>query len=213
MRDIRPLVAPRSIAVIGASSNPTKSGGVLFDNLVKGNFRGPLYPINRTSPEIMGLKAYPTLADVPEKVDLVYIVLPQQHVEDAVKQCAAAGAGAACIITAGFSEASPKGRADEDRLRDIASKSGLLLAGPNTIGMVNAEVGMMGSFVNFPRWEAGRRVVLHPDRHLHRRPHAARDERRDAAAAGGQEHRRRQQDRRRRARLPQLRRRRSRAPR
>jgi acetyltransferase len=155
MRDITPLVAPRSIAVIGASANPTKSGGVLFDNLAKGNFRGPLYPINRTAPEIMGLKAYPTLAEVPEKVDLVYIVLPQQHVEDAVKQCVAAGARAACIITAGFSEASQKGRGDEERLREIARASGLLLAGPNTIGMVNAEVGMMGSFVNFPRWQSG----------------------------------------------------------
>src|SRR6202048_1076240 len=155
MRDIRPLVAPRSIAVIGASANPTKSGGVLFDNLVKGNFRGPLYPINRTATQIMGKTAYPTLADVPEKVDLVYIVLPQQHVEDAVKQCVAAGARAACIITAGFSEASAKGRGNEERLRAIAQASGLLLAGPNTIGMVNAEVGMMGSFVNFPRWQAG----------------------------------------------------------
>src|SRR5215470_18702092 len=155
MRDITPLVAPRSIAVIGASSNPTKSGGVLFDNLVKGNFRGPLYPINRTAAEIMGRKAFPTLGDVPEKVDLVYIVLPQQHVEDAVKQCVAAGARAACIITAGFSEASQKGRGAEERLCEIARASGLLLAGPNTIGMVNAEVGMMGSFVNFPRWEPG----------------------------------------------------------
>jgi acyl-CoA synthetase (NDP forming) len=155
MRDITPLIAPRSIAVIGASANPTKSGGVLFDNLAKGNFRGPLYPINRTATQIMGKTAYPTLADVPEKVDLVYIVLPQQHVEDAVKQCIAAGARAACIITAGFSEASQKGRGDEERLREIARTSGLLLAGPNTIGMVNAEVGMMGSFVNFPRWENG----------------------------------------------------------
>ena len=155
MRDITPLVAPRSIAVIGASANPTKSGGVLFDNLAKGNFRGPLYPINRTATQIMGKTAYPTLADVPEKVDLVYIVLPQQHVEDAVKQCIAAGARAACIITAGFSEASQKGRGDEERLREIGRASGLLLAGPNTIGMVNAEVGMMGSFVNFPRWENG----------------------------------------------------------
>ena len=82
---------------------------MLFDNLVKGNFHGPLYPINRTAPQIMGKTAYPTLADVPEKVDLVYIVLPQQHVEDAVKQCVAAGARAACIITAGFSEAGPEG--------------------------------------------------------------------------------------------------------
>jgi acyl-CoA synthetase (NDP forming) len=156
MRDIRPLIAPRSIAVIGASSNPTKSGGVLFGNLAKGGFHGPLYPINRTAPEIMGLKAYPSLAEVPEKVDLVYIVLPQQHVEDAVRQCVAAGARAACIITAGFAEASRRGREDEERLREIAQSSGLLLAGPNTIGLVNAEVGMMGSFVNFPRWEPGR---------------------------------------------------------
>jgi acetyltransferase len=155
MRDIKPLVAPRSIAVIGASANPTKSGGVLFDNLAKGNFQGPLYPINRTAAEVMGRKAYPTLAEVPESVDLVYVVLPQQHVEDAVKQCVAAHARAACIITAGFSEASAKGRGDEERLQAIAQASGLLLAGPNTIGMVNAEVGMMGSFVNFPHWEAG----------------------------------------------------------
>jgi acetate---CoA ligase (ADP-forming) len=155
MRDIKPLVAPRSIAVIGASANPTKSGGVLFDNLVKGNFKGPLYPINRSAGEVMGKRAYPTLAEVPQQVDLVYIVLPRQHVEEAVQQCVAAGTRAACIITAGFSEASEQGRADEERLRDIARASGLLLAGPNTIGMVNAEVGMMGSFVNFPRWEAG----------------------------------------------------------
>jgi acetyltransferase len=81
--------------------------------------------------------------------------LPRQHVEDAVEQCVAAGARAACIITAGFSEASQQGRRDEERLREIARASGLLLAGPNTIGMVNAEVAMMGSFVNFPRWEPG----------------------------------------------------------
>src|SRR5947209_13544369 len=153
MRDITPLVAPGSIAVIGASANPTKSGGVLFDNLVKGNFQGTLYPINRTATQIMGKTAYATLTDVPERVDLVYIVLPQQHVEDAVQQCVSAGARAACIITAGFSEASAKGRGNEERLRAIAQASGLLLAGPNTIGMVNAEAGMMGSFVNFPRWE------------------------------------------------------------
>ena len=155
MRDITPLIAPRSIAVIGASSNPTKSGGVLFANLAKGGFQGPLYPINRGASEIMGHKAYPTLQDVPERVDLVYIVLPQAHVESAISQCVAAKAGAACIITAGFSEASAAGRADEDKLRAIAAQSGLLMAGPNTIGMVNAECGMMGSFVNFPRWERG----------------------------------------------------------
>src|SRR5262249_62322687 len=65
------------------------------------------------------------------------------------------GGGWAGMIRAGFSEASPKGRADEDRLRQIANQAGLLLAGPNTIGMVNAEVGVIGSCVNFPRWQTG----------------------------------------------------------
>ena len=192
MRDISPLVAPRSIAVIGASANPAKSGGVLFDNLVKGKFQGPLFPINRSAPEIMGHKAFPSLADVPDKVDLVYIVLPQQHVEDAVRQCASAGARAACIITAGFSEASSKGRGDEDKLREIANGSGLLLAGPNTIGMVNAEVGMMGSFVNFPQLGKRRDLAVHSDRHLHWRSHAANDDLRSATPADREEHRCRQ---------------------
>jgi acetyltransferase len=155
MRDITPLVAPRSIAVIGASANPTKSGGVLFDNLVKGNFQGPLYPINPNATEVLGVAAFPKIGAVPEKVDLVYIVLPRQYVADAVRQCAAAGAGAACIITAGFSEAGPDGQTDQETLSQIAQETGILLAGPNTIGMVNAEVGMMGSFVNFPTWQPG----------------------------------------------------------
>jgi acetyltransferase len=155
MRDIRPLVAPRSIAVIGASTSPTKSGGVLFNNLARGDFSGPLYPINPNAAEVMGRKAYPSLAAVPDPVDLVYIVLPRDHVEAAVRQCIEARAGAACIITAGFAEASETGRVDQERLRAMAQEAGLLLAGPNTIGMVNADCGMMGSFVNFPRWEKG----------------------------------------------------------
>ncbi len=172
MRDITPLVAPRSIAVIGASANPTKSGGVLFDNLVKGKFHGPLYPINRTAPDIMGLKAYATLAEVPEKVDLVYIVLPQQHVEDAVKQCVAAGARAACIITAGFSEASQKGRVDEERLREIARavRPAAGRAEHDRHGQCRGRHD--GQLRQFPALGAGRRVVLHPDRHFHRRAHA-----------------------------------------
>ena len=102
MRDISALVAPRSIAVIGASSNPTKSGGVLFANLAGGGFNGSLYPINKSAAEIMGHRAYAALGEVPETIDLVYIVLPQVHVADAIRQCVAAKARAACIITAGF---------------------------------------------------------------------------------------------------------------
>jgi len=155
MRDIQPLVAPRSIAVIGASTNATKSGGVLFSNLRDGGFAGPLYPINPRAPEVQGVKAYPDLKSVPEPVDLVYIVLPAEYMEAAIGQCIEAKARAACIITAGFAEAGPAGKVLQDKIRDAAKAAGLLLAGPNTIGMVNADCGMMGSFVNFPHWEKG----------------------------------------------------------
>ena len=188
MRDITPLVAPRSIAVIGASSNPTKSGGVLFDNLVKGKFHGPLYPINRTASEIMGQKAYPTLGDVPDKVDLVYIVLPQLYVEDAVKQCIAAGARSACIITAGFAEASPKGRADEDRLRQIANRSRAAAGWTqyNRHGQYRSRDD--GKLCKFPAMADRRGIVLHANRHFYRCCHAQRDECRYPAPAGRQKH-------------------------
>ena len=155
MRDIQPLVAPRSIAVIGASTNTSKSGGILFSNLATGGFQGKLFPINPNASEILGIKAYPSIAEVPQKIDLVYIVLPSQHMEAAILQCVEAGVRAACIITAGFSESGPEGKAVQDKIGAVARAAGMLLAGPNTIGMVNAECGMMGSFVNFPRWEKG----------------------------------------------------------
>jgi acyl-CoA synthetase (NDP forming) len=155
MRDITPLVAPESIAVIGASTNPEKSGGILFNNLLHGGFSGSLYPINPRATEVMGCKAYPTVGEVGEPIDLAYVVLPRQFVKEAIIQCADAGVRAACIITAGFSEVDDSGRKDEEELRELANARGILLAGPNTIGMVNAECGMMGSFVNFPNWETG----------------------------------------------------------
>lgn len=155
MRNISPMVAPKSIAVVGASTDPNKSGGVLFGNLAAGGFKGNLFPINPRASDVLGIKAYPDIAAVPEKVDLAYIVLPRQHVRSAIEQCVSAGVRAACIVTAGFSEVDAAGREEEEVLRQIASSSGMLLAGPNTIGMVNAECGMMGSFINFPQWENG----------------------------------------------------------
>jgi acetyltransferase len=154
-RDISPLVAPASIAVIGASTSAHKPGGVLFSNLTKGGFEGPLYPINPGAGEVMGHKAYPEIGAVSGKVDLAYIVLPRHLVRPSIEQCIAAGTRAACIITAGFAEVDDAGLADQLELQKLARDAGLLLAGPNTIGMVNADCGMQGSFVNFPHWEAG----------------------------------------------------------
>ena len=211
MRDITPLIAPRSIAMIGASSNPTKSGGVLFANLANGGFAVRSIPSIRAAPEIMGIKAYPSLAEVPEQVDLVYIVLPQRHVEEAVKQCVAAGARAACIITAGYSEASPKG----PRRRGPTARHRARIRSPagrpqhHRHGQCRG-CGMMGSFVNFPRWQPGGVSLFTQTGIFTGAVMLDVMSARNPAPAGRQEHRRRQQDRRRRTRLPASRRQRSR---
>lgn len=155
MRDITPAVAPRSVAVVGASSNTAKSGGILFKNLVEGGFAGPLHPVNPRAAEVLGRRAYPGLAALPEPVDLAFIVLPRDGVEPALRDCVTSGTRAACVITAGFGEADEAGRRAEAAIRALVRETGLLTLGPNTIGTINADIRLMGSFVPFPRWERG----------------------------------------------------------
>jgi acetyltransferase len=154
-RDLTPIVAPRSAAVVGASSNTSKSGGILFKNLVDGGFAGALYPINPRASEVLGRRAYPRLLDVPEPVDLVFIVLPRDAVPAAVEDCIASRARAACIITAGFGEIGDDGRRRQAELSARVRAANLLTIGPNTIGTISAGCRLMGSFVPFPSWQAG----------------------------------------------------------
>lgn len=155
MKDLTPLLAPRSVAVIGASADAAKSGGILFKNIKDGGFEGPLYPVNPRAATVQGLKAYPSVAALPEAVDLAYIVLPRERVAQALAECAEKGVGAACIIAAGFGESDDWGRAAEAELKAIVARSGIVVAGPNTVGLVNAERRLMGSFVPFPTWQDG----------------------------------------------------------
>ena len=105
MRDLTPLLEPRSVAIIGASSSPEKSGYTLLKNIVDGGFPGPIHPINPKAKEILGHRAYPSIGDVPGPVDLAFIVLPREVVAETIRACQAKGVGAAVIITAGFREA------------------------------------------------------------------------------------------------------------
>jgi acyl-CoA synthetase (NDP forming) len=155
MRDLQPLLRPRSVAVVGASSNPRKSGGLLFSNLVNGGFTGDLYPINPSAKEILGQAAYAKISQAPQRIDLAFIALPRDAVLDAVEECGRAGCRAVCIIAAGFSEVGEFGKADQVKLKQLADRYELLLIGPNTIGIIDAHTSMMGSFVGYPRWEKG----------------------------------------------------------
>jgi acyl-CoA synthetase (NDP forming) len=135
---------PRRIAVFGASSDPKKFGSQVLRNLQTSGFTGELSPISRSSTEINGVKAHPSLRDLPEAVDLVLLSLPVQHVAAAVEDAAATSAKAAVIFTAGFQEVGAEGRALQDEvLRKARGK--VRLIGPNCLGVRNFHLPMNAS--------------------------------------------------------------------
>jgi acetyl coenzyme A synthetase (ADP forming)-like protein len=145
---LRPVLAPHTIAVIGASRNPHAVGGALFRNLLRWGFQGTLYPINPAAKSIGGVRAYKCLQDLPETVELAFISVPAQHVLQTARDCAKAGVRALCVLTAGFAEVGETGRAAQTELLNICRASGMRIVGPNCLGLVNAaeEVRMLGTF-------------------------------------------------------------------
>ncbi|HSM45060.1 MAG TPA: GNAT family N-acetyltransferase, partial [Acidimicrobiia bacterium] len=132
-----PLFFPRSIAVIGASNDATSIGGRLFNNILAEGFVGPLYPVNPTSKVVRSVKAYPTIGDVPDEVDLAFIVVPQRFVGQVAQECADANVRGIVVISAGFSEVGEEGAEDERRLLEIVRESGMRMVGPNCMGLLN----------------------------------------------------------------------------
>lgn len=145
---LQSVMAPRTVAVVGASRNPGSVGGSLFRNLLHWGFTGTIYPVNPTSSSIAGVRAYATLRDLPEIPELVFIVIPVAQVLDIARECAALGVRALCVITAGFAEVGHDGTRLEEELLSICRASGMRLVGPNCMGLVNSAAGtrMLGTF-------------------------------------------------------------------
>lgn len=134
------LFTPRSVAIIGASSSPQKTGHKPLRNLLRNEFPGEIFPINPTSDEILGVRVYPSITDVPQPVDLAFIVIPAEHVVAELERCAAAGVSCAIVAASGFAETdSDEGRARQERLAQIAAASGMRILGPNTNGVYHSE--------------------------------------------------------------------------
>lgn len=143
-----PLFFPRSVAVIGASNNADSIGGKLFNNLLAEGFTGPLYPVNPTSKVVRSVKAYPSVLDIPDDVDLAYIVVPQRFVLDVVRECAQKRVRGLVVISAGFSEVGAEGAAVEAELLSLVRASGMRMVGPNCMGLLNTAdaVRLNGTF-------------------------------------------------------------------
>jgi acetate---CoA ligase (ADP-forming) len=142
---IERLLSPRSIALVGASNNEESIGGWVFANLARA-FSGPLYPVHPRDAEIQGYAAHPSVAGLPEAVDLAVVVVPAPSVPTVIAECAAQGVGGAVVITAGFAESGSEGAALQERVADIARASGLRVVGPNCIGFMNLFGGVMANF-------------------------------------------------------------------
>ncbi len=145
-RGLDKLLRPASIAIIGASDEPSRIGGRPLAYLLAAGFHGPLYPVNSKRQTVQGLTAYPTIADVPGPVDLAVIAVAAEQAVDAVRDCAARGVGAAVIFTAGFAEVGAAGSALQDRIAAIARASGMRVLGPNCLGLFSTENGFYPTF-------------------------------------------------------------------
>jgi acetyl coenzyme A synthetase (ADP forming)-like protein len=134
---LRTLLAPRSVAVIGASRERGSVGGQLFHNLLAAGFNGPVYPVNPHAPVVQSVLAYRSVGDVPGPVDLVVIAVPAALVPRIARECAAKGVRMLVVISAGFAEAGEEGAALQAELLGVCRESGMRLIGPNCLGVMN----------------------------------------------------------------------------
>ncbi len=137
---------PRSVAVIGASRDPEKLGYAVLANLKEGGYPGRLYPVNPKADEILGLKTYPSVLDIPGAVDLAVIVIPYRFVPDVLEQCGEKGVPAVVVISAGFREAGREGLERERELVAIADRYNLRLIGPNCLGVIDTDTPLNATF-------------------------------------------------------------------
>ncbi len=145
--NLRAVLDPKSVAIVGASDNPNKIGGRPLLYLRSHGFRGRIYPINPNRAEVQGVKAFPELWALPDTPEAVIVAVADEAAVDAVETCAQAGVKVAIVMTSGFGETgTAQGRASEVRMRDVSRAAGMRLIGPNTQGLANFGTGAVLSF-------------------------------------------------------------------
>jgi acetyl coenzyme A synthetase (ADP forming)-like protein len=132
---LRPFFAPASIAVVGASARRGTIGGELFRNILRGDFAGAAYPVNRSAEPVAGVRAYAAVGDIPDPVELAVVCVPGAAVLAAAEEALAAGATALCVISAGFAETGPSGAERQAALLELTRAHGARLLGPNCLGL------------------------------------------------------------------------------
>jgi acetyltransferase len=137
---------PESVALVGATENPGSVGRTVLWNLISTPFGGTVYPVNPKRPSILGIRAYPNISAVPEKVDLAVVTTPAKTVPGIIRECVQTGVRAAVVISAGFKELGPEGLALENQVLEEARKGGMRIIGPNCLGVMSPLSGLNATF-------------------------------------------------------------------
>ncbi|MGD9974169.1 MAG: acetate--CoA ligase family protein, partial [Desulfatirhabdiaceae bacterium] len=145
---------PAGIALIGASATPSKGGHSILYN-VKHGFRGHIYPVNPRYSELLGIRCYPSIFDVPDPVDLAIIFIPASLVPQMVRDCASRGIPGVIVESGGFAETGESGKALQDELKQIRMETGIRIWGPNCMGVVDAVRKYVFSFLTPSVWDYG----------------------------------------------------------
>ncbi len=143
--ELKELLFPSSVAVVGASAREGKLGHELFSNVVN-SFSGPVYAVNPGYEELLGRPCVSEISELPEAVDLAVIIIPAVHVPDALEECGRRGIGSAIVISGGFKETGGEGARLEARLVETANRYGINLLGPNCLGLISTQVGLNATF-------------------------------------------------------------------
>ena len=170
MADLSAFLSPKTVAVIGASPDTTSLRGRIMKVLLCHDFEGKVFPVSRSHPEIMGLKAFPTISDVPEQVDLAVLIIPAIYVADTLEDCAKHGVKSALILSSGFSEdSSEDGDLLQQKLLDISKRTDMIISGPNSEGYANMALKLCPTFSPavdgenielMPSWPTKKRIAV-----------------------------------------------------
>lgn len=138
-RSVRNVLSPTSVAVIGASTDSSKVGNAVLANLLAGGFTGPVYPVNADHKSVRGVRAYPSVHDIPDSVDLAIAAVPADAIDDVLDDCLDKGVKALVVVSGGFGETGEAGQESERRLVHAARAHGMRLVGPNALGVANTD--------------------------------------------------------------------------
>ncbi len=142
------LFHPRAIAVVGASDDPVKIGGRPLAFLLRHGYRGRVFPVNPSRATVQGLPAFPTLAAIPEPVDVAVVVVPADRVLESLEACAAKGVQVAIVFSSGFAEVGETGRREQRLMRDLAARTGMRIMGPNCQGFAHLPSRLVTTFAS-----------------------------------------------------------------